>query len=161
MKRLVLLIVVLLALALIGAPLFSVIAASAMLGFQREELPLLLAAFDFYGIAEMPILLAIPLFTFAGVVLAAGGYPDSYRKGDVISGLENTETASTKVFHAGTAERNGEIVTAGGRVLCATALGETVADAQAAAYTLAQQVCWDEMLYRKDIAYRAIAREQS
>ena len=67
--------IVLLVLALIGAPLFSIIAASAMLGFQREELPLLLAAFDFYGIAEMPILLAIPLFTFAGFVLGEGGAP--------------------------------------------------------------------------------------
>jgi C4-dicarboxylate transporter DctM subunit len=67
--------IVLLLLAVLGAPLFSVIAASALLGFQREELPLMVAAFDFYGIAEMPILVAIPLFTFAGFVLGEGGAP--------------------------------------------------------------------------------------
>ncbi|HMB72704.1 MAG TPA: TRAP transporter large permease subunit, partial [Gammaproteobacteria bacterium] len=67
--------IVLLLLALFGAPLFSIIAASALLGFQREELPLMVAAFDFYGIAEMPILLAIPLFTFAGFVLGEGDAP--------------------------------------------------------------------------------------
>ena len=96
-----------------------------------------------------------------GVVLAAGGYPGSYRKGDVVNGLPQTDSPDRKVFHAGTAERDGEVVTAGGRVLCATALGDTVADAQSAAYELASRISWDGMFHRGDIGYRAIAREQS
>lgn len=95
-----------------------------------------------------------------GVVLAAGGYPGSYPKGDVINGLPETERDDRKVFHAGTAEREGQIVTAGGRVLCATALGDSVAAAQAAAHTLAAQIAWDGMFHRHDIGYRAIARER-
>lgn len=94
-----------------------------------------------------------------GVVLAAGGYPDAYNKGDVIN-LPASEPAGSKIFHAGTAEQNGKAVTNGGRVLCATALGETVSAAQQLAYELARQVSWNGMFYRKDIAYRAIAREQ-
>jgi phosphoribosylamine--glycine ligase len=96
-----------------------------------------------------------------GVVLAAGGYPGSYAKGDVIDGLPETESNDAKVFHAGTALADGKVVTAGGRVLCATALGDTVAQAQAAAYRLAAQVSWDGMFCRHDIGYRAIAREQA
>jgi phosphoribosylamine--glycine ligase len=96
-----------------------------------------------------------------GVVLAAAGYPGSYPKGDVIHGLPEQETAGSKVFHAGTAEQDGAVVTAGGRVLCATALGDTVAEAQAAAYRLAAQISWNGMFYRHDIGYRAIAREQA
>ncbi len=95
-----------------------------------------------------------------GVVLAAGGYPASYRKGDVISGLP-PDTPDTKVFHAGTAEKEGKIVTNGGRVLCAVALGDTVAEAQQRAYALVKQIHWDGMYYRHDIGYRAIAREKS
>ena len=95
-----------------------------------------------------------------GVVLAAGGYPGDYRKGDVITGLP-ADTPDTKVFHAGTAERDGRIVTCGGRVLCAVALGDTVADAQRKAYALAEQIHWDGMYYRRDIGYRAIARERA
>lgn len=94
-----------------------------------------------------------------GVVLAAHGYPNDYRKGDVIMGLPTTELTDRKVFHAGTAEKNGHIVTNGGRVLCAVALGDTVSAAQRKAYELAQQISWDGIYYRKDIAYRAIARE--
>jgi phosphoribosylamine--glycine ligase len=94
-----------------------------------------------------------------GVVLAAGGYPGNYSKGDVISGLPEDEAAGRKVFHAGTALKDGKVVTAGGRVLCATALGDTVADAQVAAYRLARQIAWNGMFYRHDIGYRAIARE--
>jgi len=96
-----------------------------------------------------------------GVVLAAGGYPGNYAKGDVIDGLPETESKDAKVFHAGTALADGKVVTAGGRVLCATALGDTVAEAQAAAYRLAAQVSWDGMFCRHDIGYRAIAREQA
>ena len=96
-----------------------------------------------------------------GVVLAAGGYPASYDKGDVISGLDSAGDDSAKVFHAGTALNDGDVVTAGGRVLCATALGENVTGAQAKAYELVKQISWQGMEYRTDIAYRAIARENS
>jgi phosphoribosylamine---glycine ligase len=95
-----------------------------------------------------------------GVVLAAAGYPASYPKGDVISGLDINKATDRKVFHAGTAEKNGAIVTAGGRVLCATALGKNVTQAQQAAYELLQQISWQGVEYRTDIAYRAIEREQ-
>jgi phosphoribosylamine--glycine ligase len=97
--------------------------------------------------------------TSLGVVLAAGGYPDDYRKGDIITGLENTETDSTKVFHAGTAEKDGAIVTNGGRVLCACALGNSVTEAQHKAYEVVRKINWDNVYYRTDIGYRAIARE--
>jgi phosphoribosylamine--glycine ligase len=96
-----------------------------------------------------------------GVVLAAGGYPGRYAKGDVIDGLPDQEAEGAKVFHAGTALVDGQVVTAGGRVLCATALGNSVAEAQAAAYQLAAQISWDGMFCRHDIAYRAIAREMA
>lgn len=96
-----------------------------------------------------------------GIVLAAGGYPDEYRKGDVIHGLPTTEAEDQKVFHAGTAAQQGEVVTNGGRVLCATALGESVSQAQQRAYQLAKQISWQGMFYRSDIGYRAIAREQA
>lgn len=95
-----------------------------------------------------------------GVVLAAGGYPDAYAKGDVISGLPTLEVAGEKVFHAGTSKKDGQTVTNGGRVLCATALGNTVSEAQQRAYELAKKISWKGMFYRNDIAYRAIAREQ-
>ena len=98
--------------------------------------------------------------TSLGVVLAAGGYPDSYQKGDVISGLENTETESTKVFHAGTSEKDGNIVTNGGRVLCAVALGDSVTKAQQKAYEVVSKISWNNVYYRNDIGHRAIAREQ-
>lgn len=99
--------------------------------------------------------------TSVGVVLAAGGYPDSYKKGDIISGLANTETESTKVFHAGTAEKDGNVVTNGGRVLCAVALGNSVTEAQRAAYQLVDKISWNNMYYRTDIGHRAIARENA
>ncbi|WP_431686910.1 phosphoribosylamine--glycine ligase [Hahella sp. NBU794] len=96
-----------------------------------------------------------------GVVLAAGGYPDSYAKGAVISGLENADRADAKVFHAGTTMQDGHVVTQGGRVLCATALGADVTEAQQKAYEQVARIDWQDMYYRKDIAYRAIAREQA
>ncbi|WP_045858086.1 phosphoribosylamine--glycine ligase [Teredinibacter purpureus] len=95
-----------------------------------------------------------------GVVLAAGGYPGSYNKGDVISGLGEGESADAKVFHAGTALKDGHVVTHGGRVLCATAMGNTVTEAQQNAYALAKHIDWKDVYLRTDIAYRAIAREQ-
>ena len=99
--------------------------------------------------------------TSLGVVLAAGGYPDSYDKGDVISGLENTETESSKVFHAGTAEKDGSIVTNGGRVLCAVGLGNSVTEAQRLAYQVVDKINWKHVYYRTDIGHRAIARENA
>jgi phosphoribosylamine--glycine ligase len=95
-----------------------------------------------------------------GVVLAAGGYPASYGKGDVIDGLE-LGNANSKIFHAGTKNIDGKVTTNGGRVLCATALGNTVTEAQQNAYKLAKTISWNGMFYRDDIAYRAIAREQN
>ncbi|ALU44111.1 phosphoribosylamine--glycine ligase [Pseudoalteromonas rubra] len=95
-----------------------------------------------------------------GVVLAAKGYPASYPKGDAISGLRVTYPEGEKVFHAGTKQDGDAVVTAGGRVLCATALGHTVTEAQKRAYALVQEISWDGVEYRTDIAYRAIAREQ-
>jgi phosphoribosylamine--glycine ligase len=95
-----------------------------------------------------------------GVVMAAGGYPDSYRKGDVITGIADAEQNGSKVFHAGTASQGDNVVTAGGRVLCVTALGNTVAEAQKSAYDALSQIKWDDAYFRTDIAYRAVAREQ-
>lgn len=96
-----------------------------------------------------------------GVVLAANGYPGSYRKGDAISGLDKTSSSNTKVFHAHTAQQGDRIVTSGGRVLCATALGDSVADAQANAYEAARAIYWDGVFCRKDIGYRAVEREEA
>lgn len=94
-----------------------------------------------------------------GVVLAAGGYPGKYAKGDLISGLPERETAGEKMFHAGTQQSDEGIVTNGGRVLCATALGTTVTEARERAYRLANSISWKDCYKRGDIAYRAIARE--
>ncbi|MEM8593190.1 MAG: phosphoribosylamine--glycine ligase [Pseudomonadota bacterium] len=97
-----------------------------------------------------------------GVVLAAGGYPTDYRKGDVISGIEHANTDECKVFQAGTAlNENNDVVTHGGRVLCVTALGDNVKEAQATAYAGVKHISWDDMYLRHDIGYRAIAREDA
>ncbi|PKM31873.1 MAG: phosphoribosylamine--glycine ligase [Gammaproteobacteria bacterium HGW-Gammaproteobacteria-11] len=93
-----------------------------------------------------------------GVVLAAGGYPADYAKGHAITGL-TAGSSDAKVFHAGTALQDGKVVTHGGRVLCATALGSSVREAQKRAYELAAGVSWEGCFYRRDIGYRAIARE--
>ncbi len=93
-----------------------------------------------------------------GVVMAAGGYPNDYQKGDVISGID--QVTSALVFHAGTALKDGQLTTNGGRVLCVTALGETVAEAQANAYRGVEQIQWQNCYFRTDIGHRAIAREQ-
>jgi phosphoribosylamine--glycine ligase len=94
-----------------------------------------------------------------GVVLAAGGYPDAYRQGDPIEGLEAAARLPGKVFHAGTRLEGSRVTTAGGRVLCAVGLGDTVSAAQRQAYALADAIHWDGMQYRRDIGHRAIARE--
>ena len=101
-----------------------------------------------------------------GIVLAAGGYPGSYNKGDIISGLPNLDSGEAnalvceKVFHAGTQQIDSNICTNGGRVLCSTALGTSVFDAQQQAYKLASAISWNGMFFRDDIAWRAIQREQ-
>ena len=95
------------------------------------------------------------------MVLAAEGYPETVRKGDVISGLGQSPEG-TKVFHAGTASNDkGQVITSGGRVLCVTALGDSVLEAQVNALEVCGQVTFTGMQYRNDIGYRAIAREQA
>lgn len=96
-----------------------------------------------------------------GVVLAAAGYPDTVRKGDEIRGLDRAAGLPGKVFHAGTAQREGRIVTQGGRVLCAVGLGDSVRAAQRDAYALVDQIDFEGMQCRRDIGHRAIDREQS
>lgn len=94
-----------------------------------------------------------------GVVMAAGGYPGDYAQGAVISGLPQIDSEDAKVFHAGTRLSDGQAVTSGGRVLCVTALGTTVRAAQQRAYQVVDQIHWDGGFCRRDIGYRAIARE--
>jgi phosphoribosylamine---glycine ligase len=93
-----------------------------------------------------------------GVVLASAAYPASASKGDVISGLRSDFPEGTKVFHAGTKQQDNAVVTAGGRVLCVTALGETVLQAQQSAYQVVAKISWNGMFYRKDIGHHAINR---
>ncbi len=94
-----------------------------------------------------------------GVVMTAGGYPEGYANGDPISGLPDQGKEDLKVFHAGTILKEGLVVTNGGRVLCVTALGPTVNEAQKKAYAVAGQIKWKNVYYRTDIGYRAIERE--
>ena len=96
--------------------------------------------------------------TALGVVLAAAGYPGTVRKGDPIRGLDTAWSPGCKVFHAGTVDLAGEVVTNGGRVLCACALGDSVEAAQHLAYTVADRIHWEGRFYRRDIGYRAIGR---
>ena len=101
--------------------------------------------------------------TALGVVLAAAGYPDNPRRGDAIEGLPaqgNGALDDTLVFHAGTQEADGKVVTAGGRVLCVTALGDSVKIAQAAAYQRVSGLCFAGMQFRTDIGHRALARKR-
>jgi phosphoribosylamine--glycine ligase len=92
------------------------------------------------------------------VVMASGGYPDSYAKGFPITGIDEAEALGSdiKVFHAGTAMQNGKLVNAGGRVLGVTALGETIAAAQKRAYEAVAKISWQGCFYRHDIASKAI-----
>ena len=93
-----------------------------------------------------------------GVIMAAAGYPDSVHKGDLIEGLDIAAQLPGKIFHGGTRLEHGNVLTNGGRVLCAVGLGDTVADAQREAYALTERVRWRGMHFRRDIGYRAIAR---
>jgi len=93
-----------------------------------------------------------------GVVMAAGGYPDAYTKGDVISGLDQAAALPGKVFHAGTLLRGNEVVTNGGRVLCAVGLGDSVKSARDDAYRLVDAIRWPGAQFRRDIGHRAIGR---
>lgn len=95
-----------------------------------------------------------------GVVMAAKGYPDRYPQGDIIQNLPQGASSDTKVFHAGTTLENGVVKTTGGRVLCVTALGDTVKDAQQRAYEITKTISWGNQYYRTDIGYRAIAKEK-
>jgi len=93
-----------------------------------------------------------------GVILASTGYPEDYKKGDVITGLNNDQS-DLKVFHAGTSLNQCAVLTAGGRVLCITALGDSVKDAQKKVYAEVKKINWDGMFYRKDIGHKAIEKE--
>jgi phosphoribosylamine--glycine ligase len=93
-----------------------------------------------------------------GVVMAAGGYPGQYSKGDVISGLPKTDDSNCKVFHAGTIIRGDQVLTSGGRVLCVVGLGESVVEAQRTAYQTVSNIRWADAYFRKDIGYRAVRR---
>lgn len=95
-----------------------------------------------------------------GIVLATEGYPNNYRKGDEISDIPS-ETATQKVFLAGVEKQGDKLLTNGGRVLCATALGNSVYEAQQSALKLAEQIQWQGRFYRRDIGHRAVAREQA
>ncbi len=94
-----------------------------------------------------------------GVVMAAAGYPEQYAKGEVIGGVGRTDADDLKTFQAGTALADGEVVTAGGRVLCVVGLGENAQAAQQRAYAGVADIEWPTAYYRRDIGYRAIARE--
>ncbi len=96
-----------------------------------------------------------------GVVMAAGGYPASYAKGKVIAGLDEADSETQKVFHAGTALDGESVATSGGRVLCVVGLGDSVAAAAADAYAAVDKIDWEDAYFRRDIGHRAIAREQS
>ena len=96
-----------------------------------------------------------------GVVMAAGGYPASYAKGKVISGLKYADSNTQKVFHAGTAIDGDDVATSGGRVLCVVGLGESVAEAATDAYGAVAKIDWEDVYYRHDIGHRAIARENA
>jgi phosphoribosylamine--glycine ligase len=93
-----------------------------------------------------------------GVVMAAGGYPGAYRKGDPIAGLDAAPDGDVKVFHAGTRATDEAVVTAGGRVLCVTALGADVAAARAKVYAAVAGISWADAHYRQDIGHRALER---
>ncbi len=97
-----------------------------------------------------------------GVVMAAGGYPANYEKGEAITGLRaNSANSDSKVFHAGTSVHSSGVVTDGGRILCVVGLGESVSDASRVAYSEVEKIHWNGVYFRTDIGHRAIARESA
>ncbi len=130
-------------------------AQPVMMRLQSDLLPALEQAAD--GRLEADSLAFDPRVAL-GVVMAAGGYPGEYAQGDQISGLDK-DLEDTKVFHAGTRLQDGEVVTAGGRVLCVVGLGDNVQTAQARAYQRIESIGWRNRYFRKDIGYRAVARD--
>ncbi|QWF70443.1 phosphoribosylamine--glycine ligase [Methylomonas paludis] len=127
-----------------------------MLRLQSDLVSLCLAALD-KNLAEIQTVWDERVAL--GVVLAAGGYPDEYAKGHVISGLPDKNSTSSKVFHAGTRlNETGQIVTNGGRVLCVCALANDIAEAQLQAYAVCQNIDWQDVYYRTDIGFKAIKR---
>jgi phosphoribosylamine--glycine ligase len=128
-----------------------------MLRLQSDVLPLLEGAVDALMAGVGALWDPRPA---VGVVMAAQNYPGTPRTGDAISGLDAPASADTKVFHAGTKLEGEQVLTTGGRVLCACALGQTVAEAQSRAYAAAAPIAWTGEFHRTDIGWRAIAREQ-
>ena len=96
-----------------------------------------------------------------GVVMAAGGYPESYARGKAITGLDEASGEARKVFHAGTSENGDGIVTSGGRVLCVVGLGDNVESAAREAYSGVNRIGWEDAYFRRDIGHRAISRERN
>lgn len=129
-------------------------AQPVLMRLQSDLLPALEQAAA--GRLEMDMLSFDPRVAL-GVVIAAGGYPESYNSGDPISGLDKN-LEDTQVFHAGTRLSDGEVVTAGGRVLCVVGIGDCVETAQARAYERIESIGWRNRYYRKDIGFRAIGR---
>lgn len=129
-------------------------AQPVLMRLQSDLLPALEQAAA--GRLEMDMLSFDPRVAL-GVVMAAGGYPESYNSGDPISGLDKN-LEDTQVFHAGTRLSDGEVVTAGGRVLCVVGIGDCVETAQARAYERIESISWRNRYYRKDIGFRAIGR---
>ncbi|MDT0499111.1 phosphoribosylamine--glycine ligase [Algiphilus sp. W345] len=149
-----------------GAP--SVIEFNVRFGDPETQPVLFRLQSDLFGLLQAAVdgkLAAMPDPAWnpepaLGVVMAAGGYPGSYRKGVAIQGLERAHATNVKVFHAGTAESDEGVVTAGGRVLCVCATGASVEAARAEAYAAVAQIGWDGVQYRRDIGWRAIEREK-
>jgi len=124
-----------------------------MMRLQSDLVKLCLAALDHQLHTQTTVWDSRPAL---GVVLAAGGYPDSYKKGHIIKGLDSPTTPEQKVFHAGTHLENNQTLTAGGRVLCACALGDSLTEAQSKAYQLVSTIEWDQMYFRTDIGFKAL-----
>ncbi len=124
-----------------------------MMRMQSDLVELCLAALD--GELDQHTTQWDPRFAL-GVVLAAGGYPYDYNKGDIISGLDGADTENAKIFHAGTVMQDDNVVTMGGRVLCACGMGNSVTEAQKVAYELVAKIQWKDMYYRKDIGFKAL-----
>jgi phosphoribosylamine---glycine ligase len=148
-----------------GTP--NVIEFNCRLGDPETQPILMRLQSDLVGLCEAGLDGTLPQYdarwdsrAALGVVMAAAGYPDTYRKGDAISGLQTAAGLPGKVFHAGTRLEDGNVVTSGGRVLCAVGLGQSVRQAQSEAYALVNAIHWNLVQYRLDIGYRAIDREK-